>query len=128
MLVKEPSGFCDLPDKAICWSKVIKIVSVISVNMAAPFPNMCPVLTGNTTLCSVVERISLTETCPLWLGGQCPLSGVCLGLAPTIRFSLIPSLEVVGGMPIKEVASVLSPDLGILPIAPLPCLASNKVS
>ena len=55
-------------DKAICWSKVVNIVSAISVNMAAPSPNMCPVLICDTTLYSVVDGISLTETCPLWLG------------------------------------------------------------
>ena len=35
--------------------------------MAAPSPSMCPVLIGDTMLCSVVDGISLTETCPLWL-------------------------------------------------------------
>ena len=72
--------------------------------MAAPSPNMCPVLIGDKTLCSVVDGISLTETCSLWLGGGCPLSGVCFCLAPTIRFSVIPTLEVLVGIPIEEVA------------------------
>ena len=53
---------------------------------------------------------------------------VFLGLAQAIRFSVIPSPEVVGGIPIEQAAGVLSSDLGILSIAPLPCLASNEVS
>ena len=93
--------------------------------MAAPSPSMSPVLIGDTTLCSVVDGISLTETFPHWLGGRCPLSGLCFGLAPTIRFSVIPMLEVVVGITIEEATSDPSPDLGILSIAPLPCLASK---
>ena len=55
--VKEPSGFCALFDKAVYWSKVVNIGSVISVNMAAPSPIMCPVLTGDTTLMFYHRRI-----------------------------------------------------------------------
>ena len=38
--VKEPSGFCASVDKVIYWSKVVKIVSVMSVSIAAPSPIM----------------------------------------------------------------------------------------
>ena len=96
--------------------------------MAAPSPNMCQLFTGDTTFCPVIEGTSPTETCSLWSGSSCPLSVVCLGLAPTIRFSVISPLATVEGIPREGTTSVHSPGLGILSTAPLPCQASNKVS
>ena len=48
---------------------MFNIVSVISVNMAAPSPMLCPVLTGDTTLCFIIEGSALAETSSFQLGG-----------------------------------------------------------
>ena len=69
--------------------------------MAAPSPSMCPVLIGDTTsmFCGI-DGISLTETCPLWLGvAVVYCQRYVLVLPQTMRFSVIPTLEVMGGYP-----------------------------
>ena len=61
---KEPLGFCASYAKAICWSKAVNIVSIKSVNIAAPSPIMWPEL-GNATQCPITEGSVLTEICSL---------------------------------------------------------------
>ena len=43
-------------------------------------------------------------------------------------FSVIPIPEATVGITTEEVAGTLSPDMGTLSMAPLPCLALNRVS
>ena len=93
--------------------------------MATPSLIMCPVLTGDTTLCPVIEGTTPAETCSFQLGSSCPPSGVCL--TPNHGVFCHSHTQSHRGMPIGEVITAYSHDLGIFSIAPLPCLASNKV-
>ena len=60
------------------------------------------------------------------MGIHCP--GVCLGLTPVMIFSVTSILVAEMGITTGEVAGMLSPDIATLPMAHLPCLASNRVS
>ena len=92
----------------------------MSVNMAAPSPIISEL--GDTTQC--FKRSVVIETCSLWL--ECSMS--MAGFTLSNGFTIYPTLDVVGVIPMEEVITICSPFLGAWSNAPLPCLASNKVS
>ena len=93
--------------------------------MEAPSPIMCPVLTGDTTLCSIMKGSALAETCSFQPGAMVHCQGMSY---PNHRVFCHSHTQVTGVIPIEEAAIASSLDLGILSSILLPCLASNKVS
>ena len=80
------------------------MVSVMSVNMAAPSPIISEL--GDTTQC--FKGSVVIETCSLWSG--CSMSVV--GFTLYNGFTMNPALEVVGVIPMVEVIIISSLFLG----------------